>query len=113
MPSTQLGNQSGGQNILSGSYLIGRLGLGNPAVGGVQLRLDITGGRAYVGLSGGVTVQSGGFTLSGGYLDGIPMASGDTYFIPRLGLGISGVPQVFVATDAAASGLGRMYWEIY
>lgn len=93
--------------------MTGRLGYGNPALGGVQLRCDITGGRAYVGLSGGVTIQSGGFTLSGGYLDGIPMASGDTYFIPRLGLGLSGVPLVYVATDAAASGNGRMYWEIF
>lgn len=116
MPSIILGNQSGGQNILSGAYWSGRLG--NPTVAGVQLRLAATAaGNAYVGLSGGVTVNSGAVIGSGGMssglLDGFLLTPGDTYFLPRIAVGASGIPQVFVGTDAAASGQARMYVECF
>jgi hypothetical protein len=117
MPSVILGNASGGQQILSGFGPLWSGKLGNPTIGGCQLRLDITGGRAYVALSGGVTITSGGLTSNipntSGIFDGLPMSSGDAMFIPKLGIGPSGLPQIFVATDAASSGVGRMYFEIY
>lgn len=111
MPSVLLTNQSGGQNILSGWVS------GHPLqpVGGVQLRLSpIASGNAYVGLSGTVAITSGNMsgTMSGG-LDGMIMKPGDTYFIPKLACGLSGNLTVQVATDAAASGQGRMFFEVF
>lgn len=119
MPSVILGNASGGQNILSGSALWS--GAGVHPVGGVQLRWHCSaGGLAYVSLSGNMTINSGGIlgnsgTYLSGLLDGMLMAPGDPYFIPKLGTGMSGSPSVFCACDAAVSGasLSRMFWEAY
>lgn len=118
MPSLILGNTAGGQNILSGSALWSGIGTPHP-VGGVQLKLHPNAsGNAYVALSGGMNINSGGVlgisgTYLSGLLDGMFLAPGDSYFIPKLGIGLSGAPVVFVACDAAASGQARMYFEAF
>lgn len=114
MPSTLLGNPlaSGAQIIVSGNPWSGQ----NPRPqGGIQLRLSPTAsGNAYVGLSGGMTVTSGGMFLSGGgLLDGMVMAAGDSYWIPRIGTGQSGSYNVYAQVDAAASGQARLHYEIF
>ena len=115
MPSVLVGNQSGGQPIVSGNPWSGQ----NPVPqGGIQLRWDGTAsGYLYVGLSGNLTVASGGLYQSGsawsGMLDGMQLSPGDTYWIPRIATGISGNINIFVTADAAASGQGRLYWEAY
>lgn len=113
MASVLVGFQSGGFNLLSGSY-----SSGHPSpVGGAQLRLDKNAsGAVYVALSGGLTIQSGLFPTSGagsGYLDGMPMYAGDAYFIPKIGIGASGFPQIYVNADANCSGQARLYWELF
>lgn len=110
MPSILLGNQSGGQILVSGNPWSGSI---RPQ-GGVQLRLARNAsGNAYIGLSGGVTISSGGFLQSGGgLLDGMIMGPGDSYFIPRIGTGVSGAFSIYAAGDAAVSGQGRLYWEV-
>jgi hypothetical protein len=117
MPSVILGNVSGGMNILSGSFWSGVVRQGNPSLTGAQLRLHPNAsGNAYVGLSGGVTAMSGPIRDSGftsGLMDGMLMTPGDSYFIPKLGMGVSGLPQIFIATDAAASGQARMFYELF
>jgi hypothetical protein len=73
-------------------------------------------GNAYVGLSGGVTINSGSYPLSGGgLLDGVILGPGDTYYVPKLGCssGTLGIAQIYLEADAAVSGQGRIYWEIY
>lgn len=124
MPSIILGNNSGGQNILSGAILWPS-GVGTPKpVGGVQIRLDRGAlGNAYFGFSGNLTINSGpclAGAASGHYgsglLDGTPLYPGDVAFVPRLGVigtSQSGMPALFVATDATASGQARLYFEPY
>jgi hypothetical protein len=64
-----------------------------------------------------MTVGSGGLFQSGtawsGAMDGMVLTPGDTYWIPRIGTGMSGHYDIRVACDAAASGQGRMYFEIF
>lgn len=116
MPSVILNGQSGGQPILSGNVYSGR-GPGNPVQGLVQLRFTTpvaASGQAYVGLSGGVTVNSGTVAgMSGGLLDGLPLRDGDSFAIPKLAFNVSGLPNVFVACDPGVSGVGRLYFEIF
>ena len=122
MPSIILGNASGGQNVLSGAALYSGTRASEP-VGGVQLRWSSGApGTCYVALSGNMTVNSGGVLgVSGAYLsgllDGMPLYPGDAIYIPKLGLGgagpNSGMPTLFAACDAAASGVGRLYWESF
>lgn len=114
MPSIILGNPlaSGPQQIVSGNYWSGRAG----PVGGIQLVLyPDASGLAYVGLSGGTTMRSGGFFLSGtlGRLDGMPLSPGVPYFIPKMALGRSGSFNVWVWADAACSGQARLGWEAF
>lgn len=116
MPSVQIGNQSGGQALFSGNPFSGTL----RPFGGVQLMWDplASGLYAYVGLSGGLTVKSGvinsSFINSGGGLDGLPMAAGTTYFIPKIACQpVSGSTPIFVACDQGASGLYRLYYEVF
>ena len=114
MPSMVLGFLSGGTNILSGNYFSG-LGAQHP-VGGIQLAAHPNNsGIIYFGLSGGVTVGSGGFIQSGfpGVMDGIPISRGGGYFLPRLGFSLSGNPQVFVQPDASCSGQAVVSWEVF
>ena len=112
MPSVLLGLQSGGENLFSGGTWSG---YNVEPLSAIVLRLDRTAsGNVYVGLSGGVTITSGGFYLSGGgLLDGIPLYPGDVYEIPRLGAGLSGNPQVYFTSVAAASGQSRLCYYFY
>lgn len=114
MPSVLIGNPlaSGPQILISGCFWSGRQAVPQ---GGIQLRLSPdASGNVYVGLSGGTTMMSGGMFLSGGgRLDGMIMAPGDPYFIPRAAFGVSGTINVYVRHDAAASGQGRMFYEIF
>ncbi len=113
MPSLLLGNQSGGQLIYSGAVYSGF-----PApVGGVQLRWAANAsGNAYVALSGNMHITSGNLNSSGlpcsGYLDGMLLTPGDSYFVPKIGVGYSGMPSIYAMVDAPASGQGRMYFEL-
>lgn len=34
-------------------------------------------------------------------------------FLREIGIGTSGQPQIYVVTDASASGQARLYWEAY
>lgn len=111
MPSFLIGNASGGNQLISGFPWSGK----PMPIGGVQLRLDSNAsGSVYFALSGGVTIRSGGFFLSGGGLmDGFQLGPGQQYFIPRLGTGESGALSVYVAGEAATSGQARLYYEMY
>ncbi len=113
MPSIIVGNHpaSGAMILVSGNPWSGQ----NVPVGGVQLYLDPNAsGRIYVGLSGGMTLNSGGQVLSGGGLnDGMAIAPGGAYFIPRIAFRSSGTINIYVHNDAAASGQARLYYEIY
>ncbi len=125
MPSAIIGNASGGDWVVSGVPWIrgghplspwGSLPPANQLGAGIQLRWSPnSSGNLYVGLSGGLTVNSGGFLGSGysGLLDGVLLGPGDAYFIPRVAASASGLISVFATCDVAASGLGRLYWEVY
>jgi len=117
MPSFLLGFLSGGQDILAGNFWSGQ-GAFHP-VGGVQLTADgNNSGSIYVALSGGLTIQSGGLTAASGgmanlsgAMDGMQMRPGAGYFIPKIGIGLSGSPSIYVNPDAACSGQARLYME--
>lgn len=115
MPSVLLGNPlaSGAQRLVSGwpwtsgSYSV--------PTGGIQLRLHPNAsGNCYVGLSGSVTAMSGGFFMSGslGWSDGMIMAPGDSYFVPKAFVGPSGNVNIWIRADAACSGQSRLFFEL-
>jgi hypothetical protein len=69
-----------------------------------------------------MTINSGGMTLSGGAqlsgaLDGIPLGPGDGLWIPAYAfkspIGVSGNCNIFAMCDQAASGVGRLSWEVW
>ena len=113
MPSTILGNPlaSGPQQLISGNFWSGR----NGPVGGIQLVLyPDASGLAYVGFSGGLTQNSGGFFMSGGgLLDGIPIVPGVPYFVPKMAISPSGTCNIYIRCDAACSGQARLGWEAF
>jgi len=111
VPSTILSRASGQPfPIVSGNYWSGQ-GVFHP-VGGIQLRLSPdASGNAFVGLSGGMTANSGGFLLSGSNVDGMLLRPGDPYFIPKIAF-ISGQVNVYATCDATCSGQARLYWEV-
>lgn len=120
MPSVILTNASGGQLLFSGNMWSGVM----RPVGGVQFRADrANSGNIYVGLSGNLTIKSGDYPLSGGAysggLDGMQVGPGDAYFLPAIafankGGASSGVPNIYVGCDAAASGgFARLYYETF
>jgi hypothetical protein len=126
MPSVVIG-----QPVLSGAAVVIS---GNPwsghftPVGSIMFRWVSSGGNVYLALSGGgpplsgnfMTINSGGFALSGGclsgMLDGILIAPGDTYTIPKIALPTtgpsSGSINVFALNDNSSSG-GRLYFESF
>lgn len=114
MPSTLLTAASGSPFPLFSGNLWSGQGTPHP-IGGVQLTLSPTAsGNAYVSLSGGGTVNSGGMFLSGGgLLDGMVMTPGAGYFIPKIGCGVSGTLQIYATCDAAGSGQSRLFWECF
>lgn len=111
MPSLLVGSFSGGVLIASGLVLSG----GEFSWGGIQLRHSNSGiGPVYVGLpnlSGTVvTLNSGGGQSSGGLADGMELNPGDSYFVPKSRLFLSGVQAISFAAPATSSGT-RVYWE--
>lgn len=106
---------SGGINILSGNVFSGQ-GAFHP-VGDVRVKAGpANSGVLYVGLSGGLTLRSGGFFRSGasGGCDGWPLKASESYTISKLAfIPNSGSPKVFVTTDALGSGRDIVYWEVY
>lgn len=117
MPSIVLGQPraSGAQLIVSGNPWSGNAPA--PPIGGVQLLWVSSGGNAYIGLSGGITINSGAMALSGGansgMLDGMLLPPGGGYFIPKMACGLSGNLQLYGWCDQAASGIGRLYFEVF
>ena len=114
MPSTILGQPlaSGPQQLVSGYPWSGT---GKP-IGGIQLKLDLNAsGRCYIGLSGNMTMLSGGLQLSGslGINDGMQLGPGDSYFIPKSALVLtSGAVNIYIWADVACSGQSRLYYEV-
>jgi hypothetical protein len=112
MPSVIFTGQSGGMPLISGAL---GSGLHPVPITGVQILVARNAsGSLYVGLSGGVTVLSGSYPLSGGgQRDGLELGPGDTYFVPKgcLTAASGSPPNIFVAGDAATSGQTRIYWE--
>ncbi len=114
MPSTLLSLASGAPfPLVSGNFWSGVSN--KPCVGGIQFRLDrAASGNAYISLSGGGTIQSGSFFMSGiNTTDGMQIGPGDGYFIPRVAFTLSGQLNVFVTCDPACSGQARLFWEAF
>ena len=115
MPSVQIGLVSGGQIVLSGDPWSGTAGYPQ---GLVVLRWErAASGNVYIALSGNMTVNSGGFSTSGGFahsglLDGMQLGPGDVYTIPKLALKTSGTCTIYATPDAAASG-NRIFFEVF
>lgn len=100
--------QSGQANLFSGSW--------DAVRGGLQLRYDVSGpGVVYMqpwpNRSGGFspTVMSGGSGVTN-FSDGVPLARGDSYFIPKVRL-CSGLETPRFTVPTTASG-GFMFWAI-
>lgn len=124
MPSIVLGQPvaSGATTVISGNPWSGSQ---REPVGGIQLLWISSGGACFVGLSGGgpvlsgptMTVNSGQMALSGGaasgMLDGMYVAPGVPYFLPRLAFPISGIYNLYATCEQAASGVGRLYFEAF
>lgn len=117
MPSTVVGNISGGALLLSGDVYSGSSQWYR--AGGVQLKLAAGApGVVYAGLpnlSGNYpSTISGGALASGlsGYLytDGMELSPGDSYFVPKSRIA-SGLETIRFVMPAASSG-GRVHWEI-
>lgn len=110
MPSMIIGNKSGGDLLISG----------NPWSGTTRTVTELrwpayASGHAYVALSGNMTVNSGGYSNSGtaGLMDGRCLAPGGVMLIPKSCVTASGLFNIYVACDAAASGQARIYFENY
>lgn len=76
---------------------------------------DNASGNAYIGYTSGgpFTVNSGGaFPNGSGLYDLMMLAPGERYQIPKLEF-ISGCLNIFATCDAAASGQGRLYFDVF
>jgi hypothetical protein len=143
MPSIVIGGQSGGHPLwISGNNPWSGVQRGPFPTGGIQFRYGVAtanasfysgnlSGLVYIALSGPMTTTSGALPLSGaassGLLDGVPLAAGDSYFLPRLATGgtsgqissgglYSGVTppfNVWFTCDANVSGIARVAFEIF
>lgn len=122
MPSVLIDNsQSGGMPLISGNPFSGRQYAPQSEL--IIKASRTNSGSIYVALSGGVTVLSGGFALSGGgQRDGMEIGPGGSYSIPRLAFdkgsasgsfAVSGGFGIYVACDPAASGQARVFWEAF
>lgn len=108
MPSTIVGDISGGVPLISGNPWSGQ----KTSPTGIYMKVGATltsGVFAYVAYSGGITVLSGGALASGGIRDGFQIAPGET-IARRLPPG--GPANIFANTPAATSGL-RLFWDLY
>lgn len=114
MPSRILSRASGAPfPLISGNFWSGQGG--THPVGSIVFRwASDASGNAYIALSGGATITSGGFFLSGtlGNADAMMIPPGGTYTLPKLAINLSGVLNVYASCDAAASGVGRLWWEV-
>lgn len=116
MPSMILNNPfaSGPQIILNGNPWSGLL---RKPEGQIDFLWVSSGGLCYVGMSGVMTQNSGSMFLSGGansgMLDGMAIPPGGRYSIPRLGMMVSGVFSIYANCDVAASGTGRLYFNVF
>ena len=115
MPSLLLSAASGSPfPIVSGGFFSGDVYPSPYAT--MNLRLDRSAsGSAYICLSGGCTINSGGFYQSGGgALDGYQLGPGQEMIIPRLVfLSVSGFVPIYAGCDAACSGQARLYYQNY
>ena len=114
MPSVVLTAASGAPfPLVSGNFWSGVAG--QHPVGEVRLKLITSAsGNAYISLSGGSTVSSGGFFLSGvNTSDAVMIIPGEVYVVPKLGLQSSGALGIYVSCDPAASGVARLFYEIF
>jgi hypothetical protein len=120
MPSVIIGQPlaSGPQVIISGNYFSGSSGRAYP-VGGVFFKMPFdASGQVYIGLSGGMSLNSGtalpGGGMLSGQLDGIPLGKSESYTIPALVFKsqASGFAGVFARHDPAVSGITRLSFEI-
>lgn len=114
MPSIILGNPaaSGPVNVVPSYPFSGQR---RRPLGGVLLSLwGSASGNAYIGYSGNITMNSGGLQLSGGHsLDGFQLRPGESRLIPPLlASPLSGVIAIYAHVDGAASGQGRLYYEV-
>ena len=114
MPSILVGQPvaSGPQQVIVGNPFSGSY---HP-IGGIQVVLSYqASGAVYLGLesSGNVTMNSGGFFLSGnaGFTDGVELKPGAERFIPKTAFPVSGVWNLYLRHEAAASGQARLYYE--
>lgn len=106
MPSTIIGGQSGGVPLWTSGALWS--GPGQGVVG--SLVLKVTSGPVYIGFSGGLTINSGGGSASGGYMDGFEVTQAEgRVTIPRMLLASGG--QLWATVPAAASGIPRVHWQ--
>lgn len=109
-------------NILSGALAI--WSGSNRPIGGVAVRVDISGaGNAYILsdtsclYSGSMTQSSGTFPGSGicglGISDGMQIPPGGTVFVQRTSFlyDASGNPQIWTSCDPAGSGILRIFWH--
>lgn len=114
MPSVLLTAASGSPfPIVSGNLWSGQ-GAQIPRTGVYVYLSPEASGFAYVSLSGGSTVNSGGFFLSGvNTSDGVLLAPGKDRFYPRSLFAPSGTLNLFATCVATASGQARLYWEAW
>ena len=73
-------------------------------------------GNAYISYQSGgpFNINSGAaFPNGSGLYDMMMLAPGERYSIPRLEFPNSGVLNIFATCEAAASGQGRLYFDIF
>ena len=114
MPSTVMVPASGGIGLVQSGDANMWSGQWPRVVGGLQLRYDVSGpGTIYISpgplLSGIVVTQTSGTSGVPSYTDGMVLAAGDAFFIPKQRL-CSGLETPRVGVPAAASG-GFLFWE--
>lgn len=114
MPSFMLPELSGGSPLFSGNPYSGQP-LPNAEI---LIKLsENASGNIFVGMalgltSAGITVNSGGFLLSGNTLvDGYQVSPGGEIRITR-GQCSGNLDKIRIAQDAATSGRARVYWDI-
>lgn len=118
MPSTLPGFLSGGAALCSGDVFSGQL---STVIGGIQVKVATgVSGLVYLGatvgpFSGGITQNSGGAFTSGGLSDGIELANGDSFFVPRSmfqtsGGGYPDPSLIKIVVPPAISGQIRVFW---
>ncbi len=112
---------SGAQQVIVGNPFSGSI---HPVTGVLLKLASDASGSVYVGIqqSGIVTVNSGGYFLSGnptvsggfpmGFFDGVQLGPGQSYLIQKGALTqYSGVWPIYIRSDAACSGQARLYYE--